>query len=199
MQAYQNCHSTTKVKQSSMTNKPLKQKRSQVKNACKYVFLLNELWLILFFFNKVNCKKACKKCDDRRPCQRCIKYNLVDTYETGDAKQSTNNTLSSPLLTLSTVPVLPITMETYMPSEQQQELSTAKIGRIMRYHQEQQAYHRNQSKWLIGTFLIVNQDSLSNIFQSYTWNSRGHNKDLDYANSIKNAGTISDSMLVTFH
>lgn len=90
-------------------------------------------------------------------------------------------------------------METYMPSEQQQELSTAKIGRIMRYHQEQQAYHRNQSKWLIGTFLIVNQDSLSNIFQSYTWNSRGHNKDLDYANSIKNAGTISDSMLVTFH
>ncbi|ORE16939.1 hypothetical protein BCV71DRAFT_9871 [Rhizopus microsporus] len=87
MQAYQNCHSTTKVKQSSMTNKPLKQKRSQVKNACKYVFLLNELWLILFFFNKVNCKKACKKCDDRRPCQRCIKYNLVDTCKDSIRKE----------------------------------------------------------------------------------------------------------------
>ncbi|RKP10940.1 hypothetical protein THASP1DRAFT_27305 [Thamnocephalis sphaerospora] len=36
-------------------------KRKQVKNAC------------------VNCQKACKKCDDGRPCQRCIKYNLTDT------------------------------------------------------------------------------------------------------------------------
>ncbi|RCH96696.1 hypothetical protein CU097_011424 [Rhizopus azygosporus] len=181
MQAYQDCHSTTKVKQSSMTNKPLKPKRSQVKNAC------------------INCKKACKKCDDGRPCQRCIKYNLADTYETGDAKQSTKNTLSSPLLTLSTVPVLPITMETHMPSEQQQELSAAKIDRIIKYHQEQQAYHRNQSKWLIGTFPVVSQDSLNNTFQAYTWNSRGDNKDLDYANSIKSSGTINDSVFATFH
>ncbi|KAI9318211.1 hypothetical protein BX666DRAFT_1936062 [Dichotomocladium elegans] len=36
-------------------------KRKQVKNAC------------------VNCQKACKKCDDGRPCQRCIKYGLIDT------------------------------------------------------------------------------------------------------------------------
>ncbi|KAI7880328.1 hypothetical protein K492DRAFT_207628 [Lichtheimia hyalospora FSU 10163] len=36
-------------------------KRKQVKNAC------------------VNCQKACKKCDDGRPCQRCIRYNLQDT------------------------------------------------------------------------------------------------------------------------
>ncbi|ORE09092.1 hypothetical protein BCV72DRAFT_73541 [Rhizopus microsporus var. microsporus] len=135
MQAYQDCHSTTKVKQNSMTNKPLKLKRSQVKNAC------------------INCKKACKKCDDGRASQRCIKYNLVNTCkgsirkerkrkkrgpyrknhtdETGDAKQSTNNTLSSPLLTLPTVPVFSITMETYMPSEQQQELSAAKIDRVI--------------------------------------------------------------------
>lgn len=27
----------------------------------------------------VNCQKACKKCDDGRPCQRCIRYNLQDT------------------------------------------------------------------------------------------------------------------------
>ncbi|KAL0095067.1 hypothetical protein J3Q64DRAFT_1629331 [Phycomyces blakesleeanus] len=38
-----------------------KPKRKQVKNAC------------------VNCQKACKKCDEGRPCQRCIKYALVDT------------------------------------------------------------------------------------------------------------------------
>ncbi|KAI8339065.1 hypothetical protein BC941DRAFT_512299 [Chlamydoabsidia padenii] len=42
----------------NMLTKP---KRKQVKNAC------------------VNCQKACKKCDDGRPCQRCIKYGLVDT------------------------------------------------------------------------------------------------------------------------
>ncbi|CAI2174972.1 19640_t:CDS:2 [Funneliformis geosporum] len=40
---------------------PVKQKRKQVKNAC------------------VNCQKACKKCDDGRPCQRCIKYELTAT------------------------------------------------------------------------------------------------------------------------
>ncbi|ORX94198.1 hypothetical protein K493DRAFT_352709 [Basidiobolus meristosporus CBS 931.73] len=40
--------------------KPRK-KRQQVKNAC------------------VNCQKACKKCDEGRPCSRCIKYGLTDT------------------------------------------------------------------------------------------------------------------------
>ncbi|KAJ3276408.1 hypothetical protein HDV01_005031 [Terramyces sp. JEL0728] len=33
-------------------------KRSQVKHAC------------------VNCRKACKKCDEVRPCQRCSRYNI---------------------------------------------------------------------------------------------------------------------------
>ncbi|KAG0331577.1 hypothetical protein BG004_001605 [Podila humilis] len=42
----------------TMTPKP---KRRQVKNAC------------------VNCQKACKKCDEGRPCTRCIKYGLTDT------------------------------------------------------------------------------------------------------------------------
>ncbi|ORZ12784.1 hypothetical protein BCR42DRAFT_493515 [Absidia repens] len=42
----------------NMLTKP---KRKQVKNAC------------------VNCQKACKKCDDGRPCQRCIKYGLSET------------------------------------------------------------------------------------------------------------------------
>ncbi|KAI9593719.1 hypothetical protein BDF19DRAFT_481038 [Syncephalis fuscata] len=48
-------------------NKPAK--RKQVKNAC------------------VNCQKACKKCDDGRPCQRCVKYNLVDTCVNSPRKE----------------------------------------------------------------------------------------------------------------
>ncbi|OAD75420.1 Zn(2)-C6 fungal-specific transcription factor [Phycomyces blakesleeanus NRRL 1555(-)] len=36
-------------------------KRKQVKNAC------------------TNCQKACKKCDDSRPCPRCVKYGVADT------------------------------------------------------------------------------------------------------------------------
>ncbi|KAI9241009.1 MAG: hypothetical protein BYD32DRAFT_105534 [Podila humilis] len=28
---------------------------------------------------KVNCQKACKKCDEGRPCTRCVKYGLTDT------------------------------------------------------------------------------------------------------------------------
>ena len=40
---------------------PDRPKRKQVKNAC------------------INCQKACKKCDQGRPCQRCIKYGLTET------------------------------------------------------------------------------------------------------------------------
>ncbi|KAI8876668.1 hypothetical protein K501DRAFT_279211 [Backusella circina FSU 941] len=36
-------------------------KRKQVKNAC------------------TNCQKACKKCDDARPCPRCVKYGVEDS------------------------------------------------------------------------------------------------------------------------
>lgn len=35
-------------------------KRKQVKNAC------------------VNCQRACKKCDDQRPCGRCVRYGIED-------------------------------------------------------------------------------------------------------------------------
>ncbi|KAI8343281.1 hypothetical protein BC941DRAFT_448100 [Chlamydoabsidia padenii] len=38
-----------------------KQKRKQVRNAC------------------INCQKACKKCDEQRPCPRCVKYGTTDT------------------------------------------------------------------------------------------------------------------------
>lgn len=40
---------------------PVKAKRKQVKNAC------------------VNCQKACKRCDEGRPCSRCVKYGLTAT------------------------------------------------------------------------------------------------------------------------
>ncbi|SNX84153.1 uncharacterized protein MEPE_02861 [Melanopsichium pennsylvanicum] len=44
-------------------------KRKQVKNAC------------------VNCQKACKKCDEGRPCGRCVKYGLVDTCQDSARKE----------------------------------------------------------------------------------------------------------------
>ncbi|KAI7894186.1 uncharacterized protein EV154DRAFT_108843 [Mucor mucedo] len=50
-------------------NELTKSKRRQVKNAC------------------VNCQKACKKCDDGRPCQRCIKYNLTETCQDSIRKE----------------------------------------------------------------------------------------------------------------
>ncbi|KAG6861881.1 hypothetical protein C0995_010587 [Termitomyces sp. Mi166 len=39
---------------------PPRSKRRQVKNAC------------------TNCQKACKKCDDGRPCLRCVKYGVSE-------------------------------------------------------------------------------------------------------------------------
>ncbi|CAG8477621.1 4350_t:CDS:2 [Paraglomus occultum] len=47
----------------------VKPKRKQVKNAC------------------VNCQKACKKCDEGRPCQRCIKFNLTLTCKDSVRKE----------------------------------------------------------------------------------------------------------------
>ncbi|KAJ1993856.1 hypothetical protein H4R33_000492 [Dimargaris cristalligena] len=44
-------------------------KRKQVKNAC------------------TNCQKACKKCDDARPCQRCVKYGLEDSCHNSARKE----------------------------------------------------------------------------------------------------------------
>lgn len=53
----------------STTSKPDKLKRKQVKNAC------------------VNCQKACKKCDDGRPCKRCVKLGLTSTCRDSDRKE----------------------------------------------------------------------------------------------------------------
>ncbi|KAI8082005.1 uncharacterized protein B0P05DRAFT_538984 [Gilbertella persicaria] len=53
----------------SFTIEPTRPKRHQVKNAC------------------VNCQKVCKKCDDGRPCQRCIKYNITDTCRNSARKE----------------------------------------------------------------------------------------------------------------
>ncbi|KAI0688749.1 hypothetical protein BC835DRAFT_1371378 [Cytidiella melzeri] len=43
-----------------MPTQPPRTKRRQVKNAC------------------TNCQKACKKCDDARPCLRCVKYGVAE-------------------------------------------------------------------------------------------------------------------------
>lgn len=69
-------------------------KRKQVKNAC------------------VNCQKACKKCDDQRPCGRCVKYGIEDTCinsqrkerkrkDASSASESASERSSSPLSMMS--------------------------------------------------------------------------------------------------
>ncbi|KAI9446868.1 hypothetical protein H4582DRAFT_2108416 [Lactarius indigo] len=48
------------------TSQPqIRSKRRQVKNAC------------------TNCQKACKKCDDARPCLRCVKYGIGEECKKG--------------------------------------------------------------------------------------------------------------------
>ncbi|UZJ51147.1 hypothetical protein CBS101457_000467 [Exobasidium rhododendri] len=47
----------------------MKSKRRQVKNAC------------------INCQKACKRCDEGRPCTRCVKYGLGDTCQDSSRKE----------------------------------------------------------------------------------------------------------------
>ncbi|KAF4618917.1 hypothetical protein D9613_009821 [Agrocybe pediades] len=44
-------------------------KRKQVKMAC------------------TNCAGACKRCDESRPCERCIKYGISDTCQDGQRKE----------------------------------------------------------------------------------------------------------------
>jgi len=48
---------------------PNQSKRHQVKNAC------------------TNCRKVCKKCDDARPCLRCVKYGIADVCVDSERKQ----------------------------------------------------------------------------------------------------------------
>ncbi|KAI5888325.1 uncharacterized protein SCHCODRAFT_02636414, partial [Schizophyllum commune H4-8] len=44
-------------------------KRKQVKNAC------------------TNCANACKRCDEARPCERCVKYGLGESCVDGQRKE----------------------------------------------------------------------------------------------------------------
>lgn len=53
-------------------------KRKQVKNAC------------------VNCQKACKKCDEGRPCARCIKYGLETTCVDSQRKERSSTVKRGP-------------------------------------------------------------------------------------------------------
>lgn len=47
----------------------IRPKRKQVKNAC------------------VNCQKACKKCDESRPCLRCVKYGVAGSCQDSARKE----------------------------------------------------------------------------------------------------------------
>ncbi|KAI8093666.1 uncharacterized protein BX664DRAFT_330278 [Halteromyces radiatus] len=42
------------------------------------IIISNDL-ILFFFFIIVNCQKACKKCDEGRACQRCLKLGIADT------------------------------------------------------------------------------------------------------------------------
>ncbi|KII88870.1 hypothetical protein PLICRDRAFT_175128 [Plicaturopsis crispa FD-325 SS-3] len=54
---------------SSPNSHSLHSKRRQVKNAC------------------TNCQKACKKCDDARPCLRCVKYGFREDCHDSHRKE----------------------------------------------------------------------------------------------------------------
>lgn len=67
-----------------------KPKRKQVKNACgKFAWTCISLIDSEYVQHAilVHCQKACKKCDDGRPCQRCLKYNLADTCRNSIRKE----------------------------------------------------------------------------------------------------------------
>jgi len=66
-----------------------KPKRKQVKMAVcppsrfHYLVLLSHLICV----QCTNCASACKKCDDGRPCQRCMRSNLTSTCKDGVRKE----------------------------------------------------------------------------------------------------------------
>lgn len=60
---------TTDTADFSDTPQSRHMKRKQVKNAC------------------VNCQRACKKCDDLRPCSRCVKYGIEDSCTDSQRKE----------------------------------------------------------------------------------------------------------------
>jgi len=66
-----------------------KPKRKQVKMAVCFRFRLHYLVLLshLNWVQCTNCASACKKCDDGRPCQRCIRSNLASTCKDGVRKE----------------------------------------------------------------------------------------------------------------
>jgi hypothetical protein len=56
-------------------------KRKQVKNACSKSVQKTFTWMAKLtpYCYVANCQKACKKCEDIRPCPRCVRAGLSDT------------------------------------------------------------------------------------------------------------------------
>ena len=66
-----------------------KPKRKQVKMAVRFRSRFYHLSLLSgpVLVQCTNCASACKKCDDGRPCQRCIRSNLASTCKDGVRKE----------------------------------------------------------------------------------------------------------------
>lgn len=47
--------------------------------------LLKSIYLIAY--QCTNCAAACKRCDEGRPCERCIKYGVADSCADGVRKE----------------------------------------------------------------------------------------------------------------
>jgi hypothetical protein len=67
--AYPSVHEQSHMLAGVPNVQPPRQKRRQVKLAC------------------TNCASACKRCDESRPCPRCIKYNISESCVDGQRKE----------------------------------------------------------------------------------------------------------------
>ena len=61
-------------------------KRKQVKMAVSFYNMLSVLTSSVIS-QCTNCATACKRCDETRPCERCIKYGLADQCQDGVRKE----------------------------------------------------------------------------------------------------------------
>lgn len=89
-------------------------KRAQVKNAC------------------VNCQKACKKCDDQRPCGRCVKYGIEDTCVNSQRKERKRKDASSASESASERSSSPLSMISSRSSRLRQRESLRSSARNIR-------------------------------------------------------------------
>ena len=112
--------STSPIHNSSFSSPSRPQtKRKQVKNAC------------------TNCQKACKKCDDQRPCSRCVKYGIEDSCVNSQRKErkrkdSTYSASESPSERSSPLPAMSRSGREIRQVQRQQETIRGSTSRSIR-------------------------------------------------------------------